>query len=118
MFAQGVANLDKLSEIKGLKQRGEAGLRRVISKKSGREQRGYESKRKVVTYFAGFSWLKVVSGWSPALYGLISGFLPALSIIVLFALLPQFLESMPYTSSPFSLPHLLFSPILLHLVTS
>eukprot|EP00026_Physarum_polycephalum_P002756 Phypoly_transcript_02764.p1 GENE.Phypoly_transcript_02764~~Phypoly_transcript_02764.p1 ORF type:complete len:717 (+),score=93.20 Phypoly_transcript_02764:210-2360(+) len=42
----------------------------------------------------GFHWLNKVVNWNPVAYGLIAGFLPALALIILFALLPKFLEAM------------------------
>lgn len=46
-----------------------------------------------LSHVKGFSWLSTVGSWNPALYGLVSGFLPALTIIILFALLPQILAA-------------------------
>jgi hypothetical protein len=46
-----------------------------------------------LSHTKGFLWLGKVNTWSPALYGFISGFLPALTIIVLFAMLPELLNT-------------------------
>lgn len=46
-----------------------------------------------LTHHLGFGWLENVVNWNPVAYGLISGWLPAILVIILFALLPKIIAA-------------------------
>lgn len=71
VFVQGLANLENLANTNGM-------FYSIFPP--------FNSQTNAYT---GFEWLDSVINWSPVAYGLISGWLPAVLVIILFALLPK-----------------------------